>query len=283
MIAALAGGAVAAEPKSEDAGLLRGPKVIDASGPDAGDSMSGSREASNRAGDMPLRAYLGAVRGLNKAAKDNPELALTDDQKEQIKEIAKSHKEKMDAFMEANKDEVEQARGQRGQRDGENAEEQNRERGDRKAKGERKQLDGKQREGGNDRQLQRQRSGDELGEEKRARQGERPSPEQQQRMREKRAEFMSKAPSDQAAKKQLWAVLTPAQQVVVKENVTKMRQQRQERIDKAMEGQGKGKGEGKAKSKGERKLKGKPEQEGMIPDQSPIFEIDQPVTALEDC
>ncbi len=274
MIAALAGGAVAAEPKSEDSGLLRGPKVVDASGPDAGDSMSGSGEASKRAGDMPLRAYLGAIRGLNKAAKDNPELALTDEQKEQIKEIAKSHKEKMDAFMEANKDEIEGVRGQRGQRDGE----QNRERGEREAKGERK-----QREGGDDRQLQRQRPGGELGEEKRTRQGERPSPEQQQRMREKRAEFMSKAPSDQAAKKQLWAVLTPAQQAAVKENVSKLRQQRQERVDKAMEGRGDSKGESKRKSKGERKLKGKPEQEGMIPIQSPIFGIDEPLPDPEDC
>jgi len=239
MIAALAGTVVAAEPNEEEAGLLRGPEVVESSGADAGDSMSGTGEATRRAGDLPFRAYLGAIRGLNKAAQDNPELALSDEQKVQIKEIVQSHKKKVAAFKEAHKKELEGMRKQRGQqgkqgqRDGEKAGEQKRGDGDRKAKG-----NGKHREGSNAGQLQRQRPDGELGEKKRAQQGERASPEKQQQMREQRRtqrrEVMSKAPSDQAAKKKLWSVLTSEQQTAVKEKVAKMRVQRHERVDGAV-------------------------------------------------
>jgi len=279
MIAALAGSVSAAEPNSDDANLLKGPKVVDNSGPDGGDTMDGKRSEARPTGDMPFRAYLGAVRGLQKAAKDNPELALTDEQKDQIKAIGEAHKEKMAAFMEEHKEAFAEFRGpegQRGQR-GQNGEQGERgERGERKAKGERKPADAQDGQRG-PRGGQKGGAGDK--ERARGEAGDRPSPEQRQQMREKMGELMAKAPSDQDAKKQLWAVLTQEQQAEVKENIATMRKQREQRVDKAMGGQGKGKG----KNKSDRKIRGTQEPEGMAPIQSPIFEIDQPLPDIEDC
>ena len=249
MMAALAGGVIAAEPDASDADLLRGPDVVESSGPDAGDSMSGTAEKSRKAGDMPFRAYMGAVRGLNKAAKDNPELALTDVQKEEIKAIGAAHREKMKAFMEEHKEEVAEFRGKRGDR------------GQPGERGERGQRRGPEGEPGDEPRPQGER-------------GDRPSPEEQQRMREKMGELMAQAPSDQEAKKQLWAVLTEDQQTAVKENLAEMRTQREQRIDESMERGQKGK-EGK---KGKER-KGEPQ--GMI--EKPIFEIDEPLPGPDDC
>lgn len=233
LMTAVAGSAIAAEPGSTEADLLRGPQVVDASGPDGGDTMDGSAAKSKRAGDMPLRAYLGAVRGLNKAAKENPELALTDEQKEAIKEIGREHAEAMKAFREEHKEEF----GAMGARGGEQGERGARgkqgkdraEQGERAERGERGARDGQ---------------GDEMK--------ERPSPEEMQRMREKMAELQSQAPSDQDAKKQLWAVLSADQQAVVKEHVETMRSKRQERVDQAMN-RGERDEATKAESKGEAK------------------------------
>ncbi len=208
LIATLAGTAFASEPNTEDAGLLGGPEIVETSGPDSGDTMSGSADASRKAGDMPLRAYIGAVMGLQRAAKDNPELALSEEQKESIKAIGKAHADKMRAFKEEHKEEFSELRGERGDR-GERG--QRGERGERGARGERSERP-------------------EAGE-----RPERPSPEEMQRNREKMAQLMSKAPSDQEAKKELWAVLTPAQQTAVKERVSQMRSQREQRVDRAME------------------------------------------------
>jgi hypothetical protein len=207
ILVALAGSALAAEPQSDDATLLGGPQVVETSGPDSGDSMTGSAEQSRKAGDMPLRAYIGAVMSLRKDAKDNPELALTEEQQESIKAIGKAHAEKMRAFMEEHKEELGELRGPRGEA-GERGE-----RGERGLRG----LRGKERGAqGDDR-------------------GERPSPEEMQRKREQLAELMSQAPSDAEAKKELWAILTPVQQTAVKERVSEMRTQREERVDRAME------------------------------------------------
>jgi hypothetical protein len=260
MIAALSGGVIAAEPETSDADLLRGPEVVESSGPDAGDSMSGSSEASKRAGDMPFRAYLSAVRGLNKAAQDNPELALTDEQKEQLKEIAQKHREKMKAFMDEHQEELAEFRGVGG------------ERGERGQRGQRGQRGAEGKERG-------QRGGPqgELGDKPQGERGDRPSPEEQQRMREKMGELMAQAPSDQEAKKQLWAVLTEDQQAAVKENIAEMRTQREQRIDEAMERGSNGK-EGKEGKKGKER-KGEPQ--GMM--DNPIFDIDQPLPGPDDC
>lgn len=204
LIASLAGTAVASEPNTEDAGLLGGPEIVETSGPDSGDTMSGSADASRKAGDMPLRAYIGAVMGLQRAAKDNPELALSEEQKESIKAISKAHADKMRAFKEEHKEEFSELRGDRSERGPRG--------GERGARGERGER------------------GAEASE-----RPERPSPEEMQRNREKMAQLMSKAPSDQEAKKELWAVLTPAQQTAVKERVSKMRTEREQRVDRAME------------------------------------------------
>lgn len=221
ILVALSGTALAGEPQSKDATLLGGPEVVETSGPDSGDSMTGSAEKSRKAGDMPFRAYMGAVMSLRKDAKDNPELELTKEQQESIKAIGKAHAEKMHAFMEEHKEEFGEMRGPRGEA-GERGE--RGERGQRAQRGQRGKERGAQAEDREDRAKER---------------GERPSPEEMQRKREQLAELMSKAPSDAQAKKELWAVLTPAQQSAVKERVSKMRTQRQERVDRAMEaGQG---------------------------------------------
>tara|TARA_R110000765_G_scaffold50351_7_gene102300 strand:+ start:7653 stop:8441 length:789 start_codon:yes stop_codon:yes gene_type:complete len=247
LIAGLSGTAIAVEPQSSDADLLRGPDVVETSGPDAGDSMTGSAEASRKAGDMPFRSYMGAVRGLNRSAKDHPELALTDEQQEAIKEIGKTHQEKMRAFMEEHKAELDALRPQRGERT-----EQRGQRGGQK-RGERPPPPPPPPEMGDDM----------MG-------GEPPmrpevSPEERQRNREKLGELMANAPSDQDAKKQLWAVLTVDQQAAVKENISKMRDQREKRVDQALTKERKEMDPDLAAKKGERKRperKQRPERRG---------------------
>tara|TARA_R110000868_G_scaffold119469_2_gene316902 strand:- start:222320 stop:223087 length:768 start_codon:yes stop_codon:yes gene_type:complete len=228
LIAGLAGTAIAAEPQNGDADLLRGPDVVETSGPDAGDSMTGSAEASRKAGDMPFRSYMGAVRGLNRSAKDHPELALTDEQQEAIKEIGKSHQEKMRAFMEEHKAELDALRPQRGEK-GERGQRGGQKAGERGAPPPPPEMDGEH--------------------------PERPevSPEERQRNREKLGELMANAPSDQDAKKQLWAVLTVDQQAAVKENISKMRDQREKRVDQALTKERKEMAPDRAAKKGERK------------------------------
>jgi hypothetical protein len=235
MIAALAGGVCAAEPNTDDTQLLRGPQVVESSGPDAGDSMTGERSGARPTGDMPFRAYLGAVRGLHKAAKDNPELALTDEQKQEIRAIGDAHKEKMKAFMDAHKDELAEFRGkhgQKGQRGG--------------AKRDHPQRDGDHREIDRADHPARDEAVD------------RPSPEQRQRAREKMGELMAKAPSDQDAKKQLWAVLSPEQQAAVKANIKDMRAKRQAKIDEGFNRRGHDNTDNAAKRKEKRQ-----EQQGL--------------------
>ena len=251
LLATLAGTALAAEPSTQDAGVLGGPAIVESSGPDAGDSMTGAAAESRRAGDMPFRSYLGAVRGLNKAAQDNPELALTEDQKDQIREISKAHQEKMKAFMEEHKEEFGEMRGNRGDRGEAGEQGQRRPVGQRGDAGQRGQV-GEAPERGARGQRGERAPEDAMGG------GERPevSPEERQRMRERLGDLMANAPSDAEAKKALWSVLTADQQVVVKENIAQMRSQRENRVDRAMgaqnekgERQAKGKAKGKAKSR----------------------------------
>jgi len=254
LIAGLSGTAIACEPQSSDADLLRGPGVVESSGPDAGDSMTGSAVASRKAGDMPFRSYIGAVRGLNKAAKENPELALTGEQQSAIKEIGKSHQMKMRAFMEEHKEEFDALRPQRG------------EQGERAERGQR---------GG-------QKHGErppppppppEMGDDMMG--GEPPmrpevSPEERQRNREKLGELMANAPSDQDAKKQLWSVLTEDQQAAVKERIAKMRDHREKRVDQALSKERKEMGSDRAEKKGERK---RPERK-QRPERAPESSVD---------
>lgn len=213
LMTAVAGSAIAAEPGATETELLRGPQVVDASGPDGGDTMDGSSAESKRAGDMPFQAYLGAVRGLNKAAKESPELALTDEQKESIKEIGREFQAEMKAFRDEHKEEFGAMRERAGER-GEQGE-----RGARGKKDKDRAVRGERAERG--------AQGDEMK--------ERPSPEEMQRTREKMAELRSQAPSGQDSKKKLWSVLTPAQQEAVQKQVESIRAKRQEQVDKAMD------------------------------------------------
>lgn len=246
LIAGLAGTASAVEPQSKDADLLRGPEVVETSGPDAGDSMTGSAEASRKAGDMPFRSYVNAVRGLNKAAKDNPELALTEEQLSAIKEISQSHQKKMRAFMQEHKEELDTLRPQRA------------ERGEQAQRGERGQRGGEAKGERGERTAEDRPQRPEL------------SPAEQQRNREKLGELMAKAPSDQEAKKQLWAVLSEDQQSAVKENIEKMRKAREKRVDQALSKERKEMGSDQAAKKGERK---RPERK-QRPERAPEPSID---------
>ncbi len=241
LMTAVAGSALAAEPGATEADLLRGPQVVDASGPDGGDTMDGSAAESKGAGDMPFQAYLGAVRGLNRAAKDNPELALTDEQKESIKEIGREFQEEMKAFREEHKEEFGAMRERAGERAGE--------RGKRAEKGEK----GKDR-GAKGERVERPERGERVAEMK-----ERPSPEEMQRMREKMAELRAQAPSGQDAKKQLWAVLTVEQQGAVQEHVEMLRAKRHERVDQAMQRSGNEHADGRAAEgdQGKKRTQGK--------------------------
>ena len=241
VLASAAGSAVAVEPNSENANVLGGPAVVDASGPDSGDTMSGSKGKVRATGDLPFRAYMGAIRGLAKAAQNNPELALTDEQKEELKAIGKAHKEKMKAFMEEHKEEIAELRGKRGEH-GKRG--QKGQRGKKADQGDTQQSESDARSG-----QQRQGAGEHT---ERGEMGDRPSPELRQKMRERMAELMATAPSDQEAKKQLWAVLTPAQQDAVKENIKTMRAKRQTKAKERIRPSGQLENENKAKQKEKR-------------------------------
>lgn len=228
LILTAAAGSALAQQADSDADLLKGPNIVESSGPEGANTMTGSADASKRAGDMPLRAYLGAIRGLKKASEENPELALTAEQEDQIKEIGQAHAEQMRAFIQEHKEELAEFGGQGGMR-GERGH-----RGDR-AGG----LAGNQDPGARGQRQDNPMMQDE--DRPRQRAGNSPdqqsdlSPERQQRNREGLAQIMANAPSDQDSKKELWAVLSQDQQSFVKQRVSEMRTQRQGRVDQAMQ------------------------------------------------
>ncbi len=269
VIAVFAGSVVAAEPKSDDStdgsAVLRGPTVVDQPMTETVNTMSGSHKKSAQK-ELPFRAYLGAIRGLHKAAQDNPELALTDEQKEEIKAIAEAHKEKMKAFMEEHKEQFAEIRGKHSEKRRKNG------------KQDQQSQQGKQ---GPDSECSKQNAGkkkdckksnDASSQSERSKKNaeNRPSKEDRKKMRD----LMSKAPSDQGAIAQLWAVLTPEQQEAVKANIKDMRAKRHSRVDEAMDRGRKGR-EGKK----DRDREG--ESQGMI--ENPIFKIDEVVEMSDDC
>ncbi|MFK7758871.1 MAG: hypothetical protein AB8C13_02865 [Phycisphaerales bacterium] len=237
-------GSTLAQQADSDADLLKGPSIVENSGPEDGNTMTGTADASKRAGDMPLRAYIGAIRGLEKASEENPELALTPDQEEQIKEIGRVHAEQMRAFMQEHKEELAEFRGQSGMRGERGDRARNQDRG---ARGQRQDDATMQ-----DQDRPRQRAGNRQDQQSDL------SPEQQQRNREGLAEIMANAPSDQSAKTEIWTVLTEDQQTFVKERISQMRTQRQDRVDQALQKgkEGKEAKEGKQR-KGKDNVKGK--------------------------
>ena len=270
LIASLAGTTIAAEPDADDSTLLKGPEVVETTGPDAGDTMTGSRVAKERTGDIPFRNYLTAVRMLNKAAEENPSLALTEEQEESIREIALARQAEMRAFMEEHKEEIQELRAAR----------------DEPGKGRGLPRLGRKK----DRGAPPPPPGDEMGDPmtddapraNRARQNQDLSPEERQRMRERLADLMAQAPSDQEAKKQLWTVLTEEQQLAVKENIKSMREQRQRRVDEAMQSERKGK-DGQRGDRKQRAKERKGDEQGFDSIENPIFDIDVPLPNEDDC
>lgn len=225
VLVAVSGTAMAQD--AEDGSLLKGPEVVENSGPDGGATLSGERK-QERTGELRFQSYMRALRGLNKAAQENADLALTEAQQSSIREIAKAHREEMRAFMEEHREELEALRPDRGDRRGG--------------------PDARRGAGGGER-------GDPMMSDRpeRAPRGEgadeRPSPEEMQRRREALAAVMADAPSDEDAKKALWDILSESQREFVTKDVMRQREQREKRFDDAM----------KRPEKGEMKRSERPE------------------------
>lgn len=219
-LATLCGSALALAPedtKNEDKTVLKGPQVEDGQGPGSGETMTGERRVGEE--QTPFRAYLMAVRTLERAGDD---LKATDDQKEAIRKVAEEHRAAMAAFIEEHKEEIDALRKTAGPA--------GREGGPRGPRGE----DGPK----------GPPPGEEhdpmMGEPEDAPQGEpsKATPEERQAAAEKLRELMSKAPSDEGAKKQLWAILTDTQKAHVEKTVEEGRKRLRERQAEGGEGEG---------------------------------------------
>ncbi len=241
VLVAVSGTAMAQD--SGESTLLKGPEVVENSGPGAGSTMSGEAK-KERTGELRFQSYIRALRSMQKASEENPELALTEEQDAQIREIGKAHREAMRAFMDEHKEEFEALRPARG------------ERGERGERGARRGPGGERGEFGDP-------EGDpmmmddappprrELGEKGEG--GERPSPEEMQARREALAKLMDQAPSDEDAKKAMWDVLNESQREFVTKDVMRQREARQKRVDEAMNGEKRGEAaSGEGKKRGER-------------------------------
>ena len=233
LIASVAGATIAAEPKAKDADLLRGPKVAESSSAQSKDTMTGSAKAKKKAGELPFNAFINAVHNLRRAAKDNPELALSEKQLDEIKAIRKAHQEKMQAFMEEHRDEFMELNRYNpdiGQ-EGDNAQRRAKRGGDRAGK-----------------------KGQERAQDERGARGAPPSSDkfeegtveaeldkrpplsraEMKQNRKKLAKLMELAPSDTEARMQVWTVLSPDQKASVKEHISKVRAQRSHRSSMAL-------------------------------------------------
>ncbi len=218
LITTLAGSTIASEPDSNDADLLKGPKVAQSSDSQSNDTMSGKepdkKNAKKKAGELPFTAFTNAVDSLKRAAKDNPELALTDEQREEIESIVAAQRESMQAFMDEHRDELTELNRY--------SPASNQSRGDR-ARGEGKEARGARR-------APPKKDGAEEGTIEHEMEN-RPalSRSEMRKNREKLAKLMELAPSDAESRKKIWAVLTPQQQDSVKETLTKVSEQRKRR------------------------------------------------------
>lgn len=239
VLVAVSGTAMAQD--SGESTLLKGPEVVENSGPGAGSTMSGEAK-KERTGELRFMSYIRALRAMEKASEENPELALTEEQDAQIREIGKAHRDAMRAFMDEHKEEFEALRPARGERG---------ERGERGAR----RGPGGERGGFGDPE------GDPMMEEAPARGprgergdgAERPSPEEMQARREALAKLMDQAPSDEDAKKAMWDVLNESQREFVTKDVMRQREARQKRVDEAMNGEKRGEAaSGEGKKRGER-------------------------------
>lgn len=219
LITTLAGSTIASEPDSNDADLLKGPKVAQSSDSQSTDTMSGKsstsknakKDAKKKASELPFTAFVNAVHSLKRAARDNPELALTEEQREEIDSIVTAQRESMQAFMDDHRDELAELNHYRPARNQDGADsEDNKPRGARRAS-------------------PRPDEGEDGTAESEIKDRPALSRQEMKQNREKLAKLMELAPSDAESRKQVWAVLTPDQQASVKETLTKVSEQRQRR------------------------------------------------------
>jgi len=240
----LSGTTLALGPDDEQS-LLKGPDVVASDAPGAGTEFDGSRGDAIRKGETPMRAYLHAIRALGGPDAD-PALALSDEQKETIRDAARSYGQALKAYMREHLDELreirelgagdalerlgaERRRGPRG-----NGGEGRERRGDPDAqeRGERSERGLRDRPRGEGRPL----PGEEMMFDDAP---ERSDPESRKLGLKKLRALMQDAPSDQGAKAQIWSTLSEDQQAFVQTKLDELGAQREKRISERMQGQAK--------------------------------------------
>lgn len=233
----LSGTTLAMGPDDEQS-LLKGPDVVASDAPGAGTEFDGSRGDAIRKGETPMRAYLHAIRALS-APDAEPALALSDEQKEAIRDAARSYGQELKAFMREHREELREIRelgagdalakigGER--RRGPRGEDRDRREGT-EARG----MDDaperglRQRPRGEDRPL----PGEEMMFDDTP---ERPDPESRRLGLEKLRALMQDAPSDQGAKAQIWSTLSEDQQAFVQTKLDEHTAKREARISEKMQ------------------------------------------------
>ncbi|MBL4591025.1 MAG: hypothetical protein JKY96_03595 [Phycisphaerales bacterium] len=207
--------------KQDDKQTLRGPRVQQNTDQDQQGEKNErrvkkeSKQRDQRAArpGAEMRVMIAAMRALKKAEGD---LALSDEQEEQIKAIVKEHREAMKAFMEEHREELQAIRpegaperGQRGDRAG------RQDRDDHE--GMMDDSDGMHDMDGEKPDRSRRRGGADA-------KRDRPNPEARRAAMEKVKEIMKDAPNDGQARKKIMALLSDGQRDLVKKTMRKQRQ-----------------------------------------------------------
>lgn len=216
-VAAWAGPDKAQDNSSKNQDPLSGPKVESREVPGVDGQFGEGRRDKMRSGErVPTRMFMGAIRSLE--SPETPEdLRLTDEQRDEIRDIAEEFRGAMQAFRAEHRDELQalrdeapgrggqgaRGRADRGQRQGDGPPPNARGQGGPNGRGPR---------GGDAPPPPPPGNGADEGAPP-----PRPSPEQRERM----AEIMKDAPKAEPYHTRMWAVLSEAQQVVVRERLEK--------------------------------------------------------------
>jgi hypothetical protein len=198
---ALAAGAAQAQQPAGDADPLTGPRVVDRDMPGDGDTFGESKLAPREMRERPVgpRQYLRALRSLGEAEVD---LALSPGQEDVIRGILEQHRADVQAYRDANAEQIAQLRDAAGLND-------MRQRGPRGERGPRGQ---------------------------RGERGERPEPTpEQQAAREQLRALMQAGPSFEDAQAAVWAVLSAEQQAELSAELERLQAEaEQRRADRMM-------------------------------------------------
>ncbi|MEM9374510.1 MAG: hypothetical protein AAGA55_12785 [Planctomycetota bacterium] len=220
LIATLSGGALALSPQNTNKSdtqqvNLGGPKVENAGSPEQGTQGQAEREGPR------LMEYMMGVRSLRNAG---GELTITAEQREAIGNIVREHRTAMAAFLEENKEEIDELRKQAGlpERDDRSGLQRRGQRGGQRG------AERPQPENEMDQPGQTGRSDDDstTGRQGRAR-PEPPTPEQQE-ARDLLRELMAKGPDESAAVKAIESLLSADQIESVHAAITENKERRQE-------------------------------------------------------